>query len=171
MDALCDREPGAPGAGLPGASRQTGALSTLQHALTLAEAEGYIRLFVDEGAPLAALLVQSVEPRAQHDPLRIYAEHLLSAFPITEGQGLRTEVALSTRSALSPQPSALVEPLSEREREVLRLITDGHSNQAIADRLIVAVSTVKRHVNNLYGKLAVQSRTQAVMRARELNLL
>jgi len=65
----------------------------------------------------------------------------------------------------------LVEPLSERELEVLRLIGDGHSNQAIADRLVVAVSTVKRHINNLYGKLDVQSRTQALVRARELRLL
>ena len=65
----------------------------------------------------------------------------------------------------------LAEPLSERELEVLRLIADGHSNQAIADRLIVAVSTVKKHVNNIYGKLDVQSRTQALFRARELHLL
>ena len=75
------------------------------------------------------------------------------------------------RKILSPQSSALVEPLSERELEVLRLIADGHSNQAIADRLIVAVSTVKKHVNNIYGKLDVQSRTQALVRARELHLL
>jgi len=59
-----------------------------------------------------------------------------------------------------------VEPLSEREQAVLRLIADGHSNQAIADTLIIAVSTVKRHINNIYGKLAVQSRTQAIVRAR-----
>jgi ATP/maltotriose-dependent transcriptional regulator MalT len=63
------------------------------------------------------------------------------------------------------------EPLSDRELEVLRLIAGGHSNQAIADMLIIAISTVKRHINNIYGKLAVQSRTQALMRARELQLL
>jgi LuxR family transcriptional regulator, maltose regulon positive regulatory protein len=61
--------------------------------------------------------------------------------------------------------------LSAREREVLRLIAEGHSNQAIADALIVAVSTVKRHINNIYGKLDVRSRTQALARARELKLL
>jgi LuxR family maltose regulon positive regulatory protein len=65
----------------------------------------------------------------------------------------------------------LAEPLSDRELEVLRLIAAGHSNQAIADTLIIAVSTVKRHINNLYGQLAVQSRTQAIWGARELDLL
>jgi len=74
-------------------------------------------------------------------------------------------------SSLKPQASTLVEPLSERELDVLRLIAEGHSNQAIADRLVVAVSTIKKHVNNLYGKLDVQSRTQALVRARELKLL
>ena len=84
---------------------------------------------------------------------------------------LRTESAESIHSVLSPQSSALVELLSERELDVLRLIAAGHSNQAIADRLIVALSTVKKHVNNIYGKLDVQSRTQALARARELHLL
>jgi LuxR family maltose regulon positive regulatory protein len=65
----------------------------------------------------------------------------------------------------------LVEPLSERELEVLRLIADGLSNAEIADKLVIAQGTVKRHINNIYGKLGVQSRTQAVARGRELNLL
>ena len=65
----------------------------------------------------------------------------------------------------------LVEPLSEREREVLDLVAAGLSNQEIAARLIVGVSTVKKHINNIFGKLAVRSRTQALARARELNLL
>jgi len=64
-----------------------------------------------------------------------------------------------------------VEPLSARELEILRLIAAGSSNQEIADRLVVALSTVKKHVNNLYGKLDVQSRTQALVRAQELDLL
>ena len=64
-----------------------------------------------------------------------------------------------------------MEPLSARELEILRLIANGQSNQAIADTLVIAVSTVKRHINNIYGKLDVQSRTQALMRARELQLL
>jgi LuxR family maltose regulon positive regulatory protein len=65
----------------------------------------------------------------------------------------------------------LVEPLSEREREVLALVAAGLSNQEIATRLVVGVSTVKKHINNIFGKLAVSSRTQALARARDLNLL
>jgi LuxR family transcriptional regulator, maltose regulon positive regulatory protein len=147
---------------------KTTALSTLQRALTLAEPEGYIRLFVDAGAPMAALLAQ-VAGRAS--PVAPYAARLLAAFPRTAGRGQRDEYIDSGDSVLSPQSSALIEPLSEREREVLRLIADGHSNQEIADILVVAVSTVKRHINNFYGKLGVQSRTQALVRARELKLL
>jgi LuxR family maltose regulon positive regulatory protein len=67
--------------------------------------------------------------------------------------------------------SPLPEPISERELEILGLIAAGQSNQEIADTLIIAVSTVKKHINNLYGKLAVGSRTQALVRARELGLL
>jgi ATP/maltotriose-dependent transcriptional regulator MalT len=100
-----------------------------------------------------------------------YLAKLLAAFPRTEGRGLRTESAESIHSVLNPQSSELVEPLSTRELEILRLIADGHSNQAIADTLIIAVSTVKRHINNIYGKLEVQSSTQALVRARELQLL
>jgi LuxR family maltose regulon positive regulatory protein len=73
------------------------------------------------------------------------------------------------RSSLIVQP--LVEPLSDRELEILRLIGEGHSNQAVADQLVVAVSTIKKHINNIYGKLDVRSRTQALVRGRELNLL
>jgi ATP/maltotriose-dependent transcriptional regulator MalT len=72
-------------------------------------------------------------------------------------------------SSFNAQP--LLEPLTERELEILQLIALGLSNQAIADRLVIAVSTVKRHINNLFGKLAVESRTQALVRARELQLL
>jgi ATP/maltotriose-dependent transcriptional regulator MalT len=77
--------------------------------------------------------------------------------------------AVTGRRATAAQP--LVEPLSEREVQVLRLIADGLSNAEIADKLVIAQGTVKRHINNIYGKLGVQSRTQAVARGRELNLL
>jgi LuxR family maltose regulon positive regulatory protein len=73
--------------------------------------------------------------------------------------------------ALAPQPGGLIEPLSERELEILRLIDDGQSNQAIADRLVITVGTAKWHISNIYGKLGVRSRTQALSRARELNLI
>lgn len=65
----------------------------------------------------------------------------------------------------------LIEPLSDRELDVLRLIAEGHTNQAIADELFIALSTVKKHINNIYGKLNVANRTQAIKRARELTIL
>jgi LuxR family transcriptional regulator, maltose regulon positive regulatory protein len=89
-------------------------------------------------------------------------------------QHARTAASLAPAAPLprsSPATQPLIEPLSERELEVLRLIADGLSNQAIADRLYIAEGTVKRHINNIYGKLQVGSRTQAVAAARELRLL
>ncbi len=140
------------------------ALTTLAEALTLAAPEGYVRLFVDEGAPMAELLAQSAEHRAQSDPLLIYIKHLLSALPEPKRE---TQTVL--RSALE-RSNALVEPLTAREREVLRLVADGASNGEIAEQLVIAVGTVKRHINNLFSKLGVQSRTQAVRAARDLQL-
>jgi LuxR family transcriptional regulator, maltose regulon positive regulatory protein len=158
LQALVDQEQG----------NQASSLTALDRALSLAMPERYVRIFVDEGAPMAALLAQVARGAS---PVAAYAATLLAAFP----KRLKArEVGLSDAvpaSMLGPQSSALVDPLSERELEVLRLIAEGHSNQAIADTLVVALSTVKRHINNLYGKLAVQSRTQALVRARELHLL
>ena len=74
-------------------------------------------------------------------------------------------------SVLSPPSSSLVEPLSQREREVLRLIAAGLSNPEIAQELVISVGTVKRHINHIYGKLGAQSRTQAIVKARALRLL
>jgi LuxR family maltose regulon positive regulatory protein len=136
------------------------ALSLLQQALGLAAREGYVRIFVDEGAPMAALLR---EAHAQGIASG-YVAKLMAAFP-------KRREAADLGQGDNGQASTLIEPLSDRELEVLRLIADGHSNQAIADRLVVAVSTVKKHVNNIYGKLDVQSRTQAVARGRKLRLL
>jgi ATP/maltotriose-dependent transcriptional regulator MalT len=144
-----------------------GALAELAHALTLAEPEGYIRIFVDEGAPMARLLragrAQGIAPS--------YISKLLAAFGKDEGGTMKDEVPSAPLHPSSFIAQPLVEPLTERELEILQLIAEGLSNQAIAERLIIAVSTVKRHVNNLFGKLAVQSRTQALLRARELKIL
>ncbi len=96
--------------------------------------------------------------------MKEYAFRLLASFSTAQ----KSAVPFPP-SAFSPQP--LIEPLSDRELEVLRLIVEGYSNQEIANRLVVALSTVKTHINNLYGKLGVQSRTQAVARARALGLL
>lgn len=123
------------------------ALSTLREALDLAVPEGYCRLFLDEGAPLQALLAQL--------PAQLVPPRLL-------GRG---------RPALVQAATELVEPLSERELEVLRLIDGGATNQAIGDRLFVSVNTVKKHTTNIFGKLGVNTRTQALARARELGML
>jgi LuxR family maltose regulon positive regulatory protein len=147
---------------------QVGALTILERALTLAEPEGYVRTFVDEGAPMAVLLAHVARGES---PVAAYAATLLAAFPAQTKASDRRRGDAAQAARHTTTTAALVEPLSSRELEVLRLIADGHSNQAIADILIVAVSTVKRHVNNIYGKLDVQSRTQALVRARELNLL
>jgi LuxR family maltose regulon positive regulatory protein len=143
-----------------------GALPMLERALTLATPEGYVRIFVDEGAPMAELLTKIARGVS---PVAAYAASLLSHFGFSiAGFGLDgASPIVHPKSTIQN----LVEPLSARELEILRLIADGHSNQTIADTLIIAVSTVKRHINNIYGKLAVQSRTQALGRARELHLL
>ena len=100
-----------------------------------------------------------------------YVGKLLAAFPRTEDRGLRTEVAESLHSVLSPQSSSLVEPLSQRELEVLQLIAQGLSNREISERLFLALDTVKGHNRRIYDKLQVQRRTEAIARARELHLL
>jgi LuxR family maltose regulon positive regulatory protein len=147
---------------------QAGARDRIERALELAAPEGYLRLFVDEGAPMAALLAEIVR---RSSPVAAYASTLLSAFPEGDRETGRISTSPVSLSPNLPSSRSLVEPLSAREIEILRLIAAGHSNQAIADTLIIAISTVKRHINNIYGKLGVQSRTQALARARELGLL
>jgi LuxR family transcriptional regulator, maltose regulon positive regulatory protein len=137
---------------------RTHALASLKRALLLAEPEGYMRLFVDEGASMRALLRQA----HARSSVPGYVAALLSAF----GEQPISDLPLS-----SPRPAPLVEALTEREREVLRLLLEGASNREIAYRLVLSVNTVKRHVYNICGKLGVQSRTQAIVRARTLDLL
>lgn len=135
------------------------ALACLEQALTLAEPEGYLRLFLDEGQPMITLLTMAADRLpARH---QAYVENLLAAYP--------RELKNLHPSSFIPQP--LIEPLSERELEILRLIAAGMSNGEIAEKLVVTVGTVKWHLNNMYGKLDARSRTQAVARARELGLL
>jgi LuxR family maltose regulon positive regulatory protein len=132
----------------------------LERALTLAEPEGYIRTFVDEGEPLRFLISDfrlQIEKHNSH--LKPYLEKLLEAFPMNRS------------TPREPHSGNLIEPLSERELEVLCLIADGLSNHEIAARLVIGLGTVKTHINNIFGKLDVKNRTQAVARARELNLL
>jgi len=137
---------------------RTAALATLERALLLAAPEGYVRLFVDEGTPMLALL-RLAQARGM---VPGHIATLLSAF------GEQTRANPAPHAARS---SSLVEPFTEREREVLRLLLDGASNREIARHLVISVNTVKKHVYNICGKLGVQSRAQAIVRARTLNLL
>jgi LuxR family maltose regulon positive regulatory protein len=136
-------------------------------ALALAWPESYLRVFVDEGAPLASLLgtLLAVESRGglvrQLPP--DYLRRLTDAFK-------HAGVASSRRGRRGAMPG-LVEPLSERELVVLGLLATGRSNQQIAEELVVVLDTVKKHVSRILDKLGVANRTQAVARARELQLL
>ena len=139
----------------------------LSRALCQAEPEGYIRLFVDEGIPIARLLVQMRGHRGSNQCGSFaYRERLLALLGRASPEGAPHPVGAVAGPGVSP----FGETLSERELEVLRLIVAGCSNQEIADRLVIAVSTVKWYVNAIYGKLQVASRTQAIARARELNI-
>lgn len=130
------------------------ALISLEQALTLAQPEGHVRVFVNEGVPMVELLRRA----GSHGIAPQFVSRLLSGFnQIPEGK------------EATDQP--LIEPLSRRELEVLRLLADGLSNIEIADRLVITVGTVKAHTASIYGKLNVNNRIQAAARARELNLL
>src|SRR5215204_631210 len=138
------------------------AMSTLTQALALAEPEGFVRTIVDEGPAMAELLSAALEARQRG--------RLGSPVPVHYIR--RLLVATEKDGAKAVQPATeLPEPLSERELEVLVLIAAGKSNPEIARELFIVLSTVKTHLKNVYRKLGARNRTQAVSRARELNLL
>ncbi len=147
------------------------ALRTLKRALTLAEPEGYTRIFLDEGLPMARLLYRA----AQRGIMPEYTGKLLAAFdaaPTDDADGIVRLPTIKVQDSSSVvRPASVVEPLTPRETEVLQLIAEGLSNREIAQRLFISLSTVKRHNANIYGKLTVHNRTQAVARARDLDLL
>ena len=138
------------------------ALELLREALALAEPGGFVRLFVDEGQPMAHLLSEA----AAQGMMPAYVARLLSAFE-AEKQKSNDTSALP----LAPPGPSLIEGLSRRELEVLRLIAQGFSNREIGERLFLALVTVKGHNQRIFGKLQVKNRTEAVARARELGLL
>lgn len=148
----------------------------LAHALMLAAPEGYVRLFIDEGEPMRLALVEfsgqlADLPAGSQPDLLLYSNKLLKTFttPIALSDELTSTVATESLYPIANSQS-LLEPLTDREIEVLRLVADGLSNAAIAQQLVVSVGTVKTHLKHIFGKLAVESRTQAVAQGRALAL-
>jgi LuxR family maltose regulon positive regulatory protein len=129
------------------------ALKSIQRALSLAAPERYIRVFIDAGEPIKTILQHA----AAHDIQSPYVMQLLRAFPAA--------------ASSTPHTQPLLDPLSERELEVLQCIMKGQSNQTIADHLLVSLNTVKTHISHIFAKLHVNSRTQAAARANELQLI
>jgi LuxR family maltose regulon positive regulatory protein len=148
------------------------ALATLERALTLAEPEGYVRTFVDEGAPMATLLRQMLRGRRQGErdqrrgALLGYARRLLAAFVSPASIGA-PEHGWDAPGSGQPLPNLL----TSREREVLELIAAGLSNKEVAARLFITPGTVKWYVNIIFKKLWVKTRTQAVAEAHKLGFL
>jgi LuxR family transcriptional regulator, maltose regulon positive regulatory protein len=134
------------------------ALVPLRRALALAEPEGYVRIFVDEGQVMRTLLRHA----AASGITSSYTRRLLSALD---------EPGHPAPASVHTTASGLVEPLTGRELEILRLVATGMRNQEIADHLVISLATVKRHIANAYGKLGATHRTEAIVRANELNLL
>jgi LuxR family maltose regulon positive regulatory protein len=147
----------------------TSALAPLERALTLAEQEGYIRIFVDEGKPLAELLTR-IEAKDGALHLKEYIFKLLCALDVhKESHPFGSTPAEKNRSSVSSQP--LIEPLSERELEVLKLLRSELNGPEIARELMVSLSTIRTHTQRIYAKLGVNNRRAAVRRAKELGLL
>ena len=139
-----------------------GALDALVRALDLAQPEGYVRVFMNEGQPMARLLMQ-VQRRQPSHPVARYAGELLAA--------LGDQHSTPATEPHSAPPSPLVQPLTDREIEVLCLVADGLTNPEIARRLVISLPTVKSHTHNIYGKLDVHRRREAVAKARALGML
>jgi LuxR family maltose regulon positive regulatory protein len=137
------------------------AMDRLQRALDLAEPEGFFRIFVDQGPSMARLLYQALSNGIAPG----YVQRLLAAFPDIEPEPVSTPMKNLTSE------DEWVEPLSERELEVLNLIAQGLTNQEISARLYLSLNTVKAHTRNIYSKLNVNNRTQATNKARSLGLL
>ena len=144
------------------------ALDALASALVLACPQGYVRVFADEGPPMAALLGRLVAAqRAEHAAARRVPLDCLARLQRAFDAGRAAPVP----GPAAPRPPGIVEPLTGRELEVLEMLAAGRSNQAIAGQLFVSLDTVKKHVGHVLGKLGAANRTEAVARARQLGLI
>ena len=141
----------------------------LEQAIALAQTGGYVRTFLDEGAPMARLLYLACKRGLAPG----HAGKLLAAIELqASGPGvLGRDTAQAHLGPKALKPEAIIEPLSARECEILQLIAQGLSNRQVAQQLFISPGTVKKHTANIYGKLGVHSRTQAVARARTLGIL
>jgi LuxR family maltose regulon positive regulatory protein len=133
---------------------------SLDRALELAQIGGFFHIFIDEGPPMALLLNEALPQGIAPD----FVRRLLSEFPVVESEASGQSVSLASKKEF-------IEPLSDREIEVLHHIAKGLTNQEIATRLYLSLNTVKVHTRNIYGKLLVNSRTQAIARARASGIL
>jgi LuxR family maltose regulon positive regulatory protein len=136
------------------------ALAHIVQAIALGEPEGFVRMFVDEGPPMARLLYEALNRGIGTE----YVRQLLAAFPNVEPEQ-------AEKMKAQPSKFELFEPLSEREIEILQLISKGLTNPVIATRLYLSINTVKVHTRNIYAKLGVHNRVEAVDRARALGVL
>jgi LuxR family maltose regulon positive regulatory protein len=138
------------------------ALDALSQAVRLAEPEGYIRSFIDEGVQIEALLYRLYERKRQLGPTP-YLDTLLTAFQQERKGSAQGEESIKMRVP--------AEPLTGRELQVLQLLARGASNQQIAHELVIVIDTVKRHISHIFSKLGVKNRVQAVRQAQALGLL
>ena len=136
------------------------AFAAIEKAIELAEPMGYVRVFADEGPAMASLLLKYGQNRTITN--LPFLDRLLSAYPGTLGE---------LRSDYNAQPHSMIEPLTDREHEVLVLLADGLSGPEIADELTVSLNTAKTHIKRIYGKLNAHSRYEAVVRAEECELI
>jgi LuxR family maltose regulon positive regulatory protein len=153
---------------------QDAAQSTIDQALRIAAHAGYTRVFVAEGQPMARLLYRYLEKASgaadeyRDERAVAHAARVLAAFPDATSPPLSQAGSSTTSVETNAQ---LIEPLTPRETEVLQLIAQGLTNQEIADQLFISYETVKVHARNIYGKLDVHSRTEAVAQAQRLGVL
>ena len=160
------------------------ALIPLQRALTLAEPEGYVRLFVDEGPPMAQLLLEAAAGGIMPDytgklleAIQPEQQAVLAVLPVQVAQRTRSQAnaRVSSRPGWRGQPipasQSQIEPLSQRELEILRLFKTELSGPEIAAELVIALSTVRTHTKSIFSKLDVNNRRAAVKRATELDLI
>jgi LuxR family maltose regulon positive regulatory protein len=141
--------------------REEDALNILSHCLTLAEPEGYVRAFVEKGSPMARLLQTALRQGIETQ----YITELLPAF------NLHVESYESRTPAARFSGARLIEPLSERELEVLRFLNTNLSTPEIAREMILAPSTIRTHVRNIYAKLGTHGRIEAIQKAKDLDLI